>query len=85
MAIATKPIFVGNNKMDSPVNASWQVCAKCNDKVTEEAEVRALLEYLYLDVKVRSPDEVSKNPFNFSTIQIPNLLLNTILFGWNAV
>jgi len=32
----------------------------CNDKKSEEAEVKALLEYLYLDVKVRSPDEIKE-------------------------
>ena len=44
---------------DTWTGNSLQFCIACNDKKNEEAEVKALLEYLYLDVKVRSPDEVS--------------------------
>jgi hypothetical protein len=41
----------------------------CNDKKSEEAEVKALLEYLYLDVKVRSPDEVSRVGISESSLE----------------
>jgi hypothetical protein len=49
-------------------NESTVTCRKCNSLEQEEAETRTLLEYLYLDVKVRSPDEVSNPCWQLDTL-----------------
>jgi hypothetical protein len=50
------------------------LCDKCIANTNDDEETRKLLEYLYLDVKVRSPDEVSSPPCRFK-IWPTNLLI----------
>jgi hypothetical protein len=78
-------IIPKDSSVEKEIQDSEKTIKREPSTAESQKEVRMLLEYLFLDVKVRSPDEVRRlrdyrtAPLNFETTDSINLLPNLFL------